>query len=130
MSRRLRRRERKAMSEFTRDHCWGWRPPMKLRRIRRYTPAEIEVLLALRTTDQEAGRKRMIARGRRQYAHPGELCCGGDPAANHGQLECVSVPDGWVRICPHCRVVISVPTGKGGVTSCRVGDKWVQPAGL
>lgn len=53
------------------DHCWGWRPPMKLRKIK-YTDEDIEILYKIRATDIEAGRKRMVARGLRQYAKPGE----------------------------------------------------------
>lgn len=69
---KLRRCERKKVSRFMKDHCWGWRPPMKLRKIR-MSDADIDRLLELRAIDKEAGRKRMVARGLTQYANPGEL---------------------------------------------------------
>ena len=71
MKKRQRRIDRKKFSQFLKDHCWGWRPPMKLRKIK-YTDADIEILYKIRACDIEAGRKRMVARGLRQYAKPGE----------------------------------------------------------
>lgn len=69
---RQRRIDKKLMDRFMKDHCWGWRPPMKLRKIK-YTDSEINFLFELRAIDIEAGRKRMVVRGLRQYAKPGEL---------------------------------------------------------
>ncbi len=65
---KLRKRQRKEMSVFYKDHAWGWRPPKKLRKIK-YTDEEIEFLYNLRQVYIEAGRKRMVARGLWQYAN-------------------------------------------------------------
>jgi hypothetical protein len=67
------RKDKEMRNEFFKDHCWGWRPPMSLRKKRPYTSDEIEYLYQLREIDLEAGRKRMVARGLKQYAKPGEL---------------------------------------------------------
>ncbi len=69
------RRVRKELDRFLRDHVWdrGMWIPRKLRKVRPYTPAEIELLVQLRATYIEAGRLRMVARGLYQYAKPGEL---------------------------------------------------------
>ena len=60
------------MDQFMKDHCWGWRPPRKLRKIRPWTEEEAKFIWGLREIAIEAGRKRMVARGLRQYAKPGE----------------------------------------------------------
>ncbi len=72
---RLRRKERKELDRFLRDHVWdrGMWMPRKLRKIRPYTNAEVELLRQIRATYIEAGRLRMVARGLYQYAKPGEL---------------------------------------------------------
>lgn len=72
---RLRRKIRKELDLFTKDHCWGrgtWLP-RKLRKVRPYTDAEAKLLWEIRATAIEAGRLRMVARGLYQYAEPGEL---------------------------------------------------------
>jgi hypothetical protein len=68
-----RRCVRKKMFEFKRDHAWGWRPPRKLRTIRPWTDAEVNFVWNLRNIAVEAGRKRMVAKGRYQYATPEEI---------------------------------------------------------
>jgi hypothetical protein len=62
------------MDRFLKDHAWGgyWYRPHKLRKIR-YTDADIALLLEARNAAQEAGRRRMVARGLWQYAQAGEL---------------------------------------------------------
>lgn len=72
VKKRRRRIDRKAMGLFMKDHCWGWRPPMKLRKIGPWTEEEVQFIWSLREAAIEAGRKRMVARGLRQYAKPGE----------------------------------------------------------
>lgn len=72
VKKRRRRIDRKSMGQFMKDHCWGWHPPMKLRTIRPWTEEETNFIWELRKVDIEAGRKRMVARGLRQYAEPGE----------------------------------------------------------
>lgn len=67
------RKNKEDLNQFCKDHAWGWRPPMSLRKKRPYTTDEIEYLYNLREIYVEAGRKRMVARGLTQYAKPGEL---------------------------------------------------------
>jgi len=105
----LRRFERKELDVFYRDHCVGWRPPLRLRKIR-YAKADLARLMEMKAFAVEDGRKRMVARGMTQYSHPGELCgCG----STEKELDCerCDACNVLIRRCPTCRTVITVPKG-------------------
>jgi hypothetical protein len=70
----MNRKRRKEMDQFFKDHAFNgyWYRPHKLRKIK-YTKDDIELLRQARDAADEAGRKRMVARGLWQYAYPDEL---------------------------------------------------------
>jgi hypothetical protein len=73
-----RRKERKQMERFFRDHCFNgyWYKPMKLKKIMWDAHGDKEIidkLIEIRNACIEAGRLRMVARGLVQYATKEEL---------------------------------------------------------
>ncbi len=69
------RKVRKDMDQFLKDHAFNghWFRPHKLRKVRPHTETEIVLLWEARELAQQAGRKRMVARGLWQYARAGDL---------------------------------------------------------